>query len=88
MNLIDGLIISTLNDSELKSKHSLLMEFYSLDKETKDTEDKRFNDWINSSYSIKSEKGKQDYEVYKSYDLSLHFMRVKAVSLLKILNVI
>ena len=87
MNLIDGLIINTLNEGTIKSKHSLLMEFYDLDKEIATIEAKRWEDYLNDPNGIKSAKGKAAKALFNSYELSLYFMRFKAHTLLKILDI-
>ena len=75
MSLIDYIVVSTLEDAESKTKHSLLMEFYSLDRRISLAVDQL----LNLEYNSKE---------YKQVLLSSFFLKAKAKTILKALNII
>lgn len=93
MSLLDGLILHTINEGETQSNHSRLMEFYSLEKEINVLENKRWSEWekaFDLAYTFKSKEKKvkiaEANKQYNNYDLSLMFMRVKAITIVKTLK--
>ena len=75
MSLIDYIVVSTLEDAKSKTKHSLLMEFYSLDRRISLAVDQL----LNLEYNSKE---------YKQVLLSSFFLKAKAKTILKALNII
>lgn len=77
MSLLDGLIAHTLIESEKQSKHATLMQFYSLDKEIGIMQESLLDSFISSDMTSRE---------YQSKQLPIVFLKAKAITLLKSLN--
>lgn len=77
MSLLLGSILSTLEDAKTQSKHSMLMEFYKLDKDIKRLNDARWDDYL---------ENRINEQEFRSRELPMLFLFARAKTILLCLN--